>query len=310
MNTLTVFNVQRFSLHDGPGIRTTVFLKGCPLHCVWCHNPESIEQRPQPALAPERCLVCAECVDACAESVAGPLLPGTDQDERENCIWCGACSRVCPGEARQFLGQEMTVDEVLALAMRDVPYYESSGGGVTFSGGEPLAGPAAPLVLKCLGKLSIRGVHTAVDTCGLVDREILDQAAERADLFLFDLKLADPARHRELTGAGNQLILANLERLLRAGRRVEVRVPLVPGCTDDGPNLQGIADILLRLAGPSGPPPVRLLPYHPTATGKYARLGLNEPLAGLPAPTPEHVEHCAALLASRGLSVTTGGSHE
>ena len=306
MNTATVFNVQRFSLHDGPGIRTTVFLKGCPLTCAWCHNPESMDRRPQPALAPERCLACGQCVAVCSVQVAGPQREDRDED-REACTWCGACGEACPGEARRLLGRVMSAPQLLAEVQRDLPFFASSGGGVTFSGGEPLAEPSAGLVLECLAGLRELGIHTAVDTCGLVQPTVLRRAAELAQLILYDLKLADDQRHRQATGAGNELIVANLERLLARRATVQISIPLVPGWTDDDANLEGLARLLLQVAAPHEPPPVRLLPYHPAGGGKYARLGLEEKLAGVAAPSPEHVDRCAALLAARGLQVTVGG---
>ena len=306
MTSATVFNIQRFSLHDGPGIRTTVFLKGCPLSCPWCHNPESLDSRPQPLLAGARCVHCHRCAAVCEAQVAGPQEPGRAEN-REACTWCGACAQVCPAGAREMVGEQMTASQVVEQALRDRPYFQASGGGVTFSGGEPLFGASAPLVLECLALLRDAGVHTAVDTCGLVSRDVLEEAADLADLILFDLKLADTDRHRAVTGAGNEAILANLQALLRRGANVRISVPLVPGHTDDEANLRDLADILLNLAERKAPPAVRLLPYHPTAGGKYSRLGLAEPLAGVPAPSPEHVARCATLLQNRGLHVTTGG---
>jgi pyruvate formate lyase activating enzyme len=308
MNSAVVFNIQRFSLHDGPGIRTTVFFKGCPLRCLWCHNPESMDVRPEPLISADRCLGCELCVPVCEHGLTGrvDLDPGEHRPTAV-CERCGRCAEACPGGARQMAGESLTAARLLARIRRDDPYYEESGGGVTFSGGEPLAPGAAPVVLECLAALQQAGISTAVDTCGHVASEVLRQAAAYTDLFLFDLKIMDPVRHLQATGQDNGLIQANLRWLLAEGARVWIRVPLIPGYTDDRENLTAVVDFLVRNAGPAGPPPVHLLPWHGIAGNKYLRLGQTDTLSGLP-PMPEReVAIRAGWLEQGGLSVQIGG---
>lgn len=300
MSTATVFNIQRFSLHDGPGIRTTVFLKGCPLACPWCHNPESRDPRPQLALHPDRCLDCEACVAVCDHGTAGPL----GASSSGTCTACGACADACPAGARDLLGCTWTTAELLDEVLRDGAFYGTTGGGVTFSGGEPLTAANAPFVLACLAELRRRGVPTAVDTCGHVDTDTLLEAAGLTDLVLYDLKLMDDAEHRRVCGVGNGRIHDNLRRLGRMATEVRVRVPLVPGLTDTAANLEAVAGFV---AGLPGQPTVHLLPYHGTGADKYGRLGLSYELAGTETPGPEDLARAARALTDHGLNVTCGG---
>jgi pyruvate formate lyase activating enzyme len=305
MTSAVVFNVQRFSLHDGPGIRTTVFLKGCPLRCTWCHNPESLDPRPEPLLKAERCLGCERCAPACSRELAGPLDPLTAANRPDaRCVRCGDCAEACPTGARELVGRTLTAAELVAEVLRDAPYHAETGGGVTFSGGEPLAPANAPFVTACLADLRRRGVHTALDTCGHVPTDTLLDAATLADLVLWDLKLVDDAAHRRHTGVGVGLIHANLRALAARGIPVRVRVPLVPGITDGEDNLAAIGRFV---AGLPGRVPVDLLPYHATARDKYARLGRDYPLAGIPAHGVEEMGRKAAVLSGFGLDVNCGG---
>jgi pyruvate formate lyase activating enzyme len=308
MSTATVFNIQRFSLHDGPGIRTTVFLKGCPLTCLWCHNPESMDGRPEPSVAAARCIGCELCAPVCGHALTGrvDLDPAANRPD-ETCERCGQCADICPGGARQMLGCSYGADELLAEIQRDGVYHEESGGGVTFSGGEPLAPASAPLVLECLAALKAARIHTAVDTCGFVEPEILRRAAELADLFLFDLKIMDPERHRQATGRDNELIHENLKMLLSMGCQVWVRVPLIPGWTDDRLNLEAVAGFLVENCSGRELPPVHLLPFHAIAGDKYQRLGRADLLAETPPLTDHEIETRAGWLQAYGLTVRVGG---
>ncbi len=302
MNTAVVFNVQRFSIHDGPGVRTTVFLKGCPLSCPWCHNPEGRHPEPELLLDPSRCLACGACLAVCPSGAAGPL----DRPSGGICTRCGACVEACPTGARELAGRAVTVPELMDEIRRDAPYFAASGGGVTFSGGEPLAAANVPFLLECLEACGSAGLHRAVDTCGQVDPDDLQAVAAGADLILYDLKVADPQRRPVILGAdGGDLIRSNLRALCTAGRRVWIRVPLVPGLTDGDANLDAIAELVAELPGP---PPVQLLPYHSIARDKYARLGRNYPLRDLAAPDPVRVEDAAGRLRAHGLDVAVGGS--
>ena len=295
-----VFNVQRASFHDGPGIRTTVFLKGCPLRCPWCHNPEGIAFAAEVLINQARCLGCGRCAAACKRP-GGPLPAGAAIGS-DGCTGCLKCAAACPARAREIAGRRWSAAEVVAEVVRDRMTYEESGGGVTFSGGEPLAQPV--FLLACLEACRRAGLHTAVDTCGVAPREVVLAAAERADLLLWDVKTLDPERHLALTGAPLAPILANLAAAARSGTAIWLRVPVVPGFTDGEAGLAAIA----RLAAAT--PNVRrlsLLPYHRTAAGKRARLGRGDALAGTAEPPRARMEALAALVAPAGIATTIGG---
>lgn len=305
MTTTTILNLQRFSLHDGPGIRTTVFMKGCPLSCAWCHNPESMDPRPEVMIKDDRCIGCDQCAPVCGPGIAGRL----DMDPQvnrpdETCERCGACADTCPAEARQRAGRTMCVEEVVAEVGRDRAYYVESGGGVTFSGGEPLTTVNAGFTLQALKECRRAGLHTAVDTCGHVSREALLEAGARADIILYDLKIMDSDRHRAATGAGNERILQNLQTLSRAGADIRVRVPLIPGLTDDAHNLEMIARFVKALPGRH---PIHVLPYHGTARDKYGRLGKTYGLDDVTAPDETAVAVAVGRVRAFGSDVFVGG---
>jgi len=289
-----LFDVQRYSIHDGPGIRTTVFLKGCPARCLWCHNPESQSFVPQVLVVETRCISCGSCARACPR---GAPPPGSSL-----CTACGACVEACPSGARQLAGREATVSELMEEVLRDRLFYDESGGGVTFSGGEPLAQPEflAALLAACRAA----SLHTAVDTCGAAPRQRLLALTPLVDLFLFDVKLVDDARHRALTGLPAGPILDNLRALAAAGARLWVRVPVIPGYTDAEADLAATAALL---AGLPGIGKVCLLPYHATGARKTARLGRSYPLGELAPPPAGRLESLAALFRGRGLAVQIGG---
>jgi len=297
----TVFDIRKYSVHDGPGIRTTVFLKGCPLDCWWCHNPESQSSAPEPMLRPNLCIACDECIAVCSEGAIART-GGRLTWDRELCVSCGDCAEACLAGAREMAGREMTVSAVLAEIERDRLFYEESGGGVTFSGGEPL------LQWRFLGEL-LRAcrdldLHTTLDTSGFAAWEVFEHVLPYTDLVLYDLKHTDPERHRQVTGAPLAPIVRNLERLSARGVPIWLRVPLVPGINDDEANLRRVGELAARL------PAVRqigLLAYHPTAAGKYERLGRPYRLPDTLAPSDEQMEAAANLLRSYGLVVKVGG---
>ena len=289
-----VFNVQRYSLHDGPGIRTTVFLKGCPARCLWCHNPESQAFGPEVIRVETRCASCGTCEAVCPH---GAPPPGSGL-----CTACGDCVEACPAGARELVGRETAVDEVMAEVLRDRIFFQESGGGVTFSGGEPLA--QLEFLRALLEAARGHGLHTAVDTCGFAPREALLGLVPLVDLFLFDVKLIDDARHRELTGLPTGPILDNLRALVAAHPSVWIRVPIVPGHTDDEADVAAIAALVDEL------PRVRhvsLLPFHATGGAKARRLGRPAPLESLAPPPPEKMETLADFFRERGLAVSIGG---
>ena len=281
-----VFDVQRFSLHDGPGIRTVVFLKGCPLRCAWCANPESQRAAPEIAWFEILCAGCGRCAEACSRSAIG-MDGGRPRTDRRVCTACGDCAAACSRGARRLMGREVTVAEIMAEVRRDAPFFRRSGGGVTFSGGEPLTQPA--FLLECLQRCRRWGYHTAVETCGQARWDDLREAASVTDLFLYDIKELDSERHAGLTGLGNELILENLEKLLETGADVTIRVPVVPGANDDRASLEALAAFV---AGHPSLHRVELLPGHALAAHKYAALDLAPP--ELEKPDPTALERVAA----------------
>ena len=299
-----VFDVKRFAIHDGPGIRTTVFLKGCPLSCAWCHNPESQRREPELLVRSERCVACGTCVSACPNgAIARQSSRAKPETDRSRCTGCGACVTACIPRARTVVGQARSVDDLLAEIERDTLFYDQSGGGVTLSGGEPLAQQefASELLRRCRSQR----IHTAVDTCGFADEAALAAVAEETDLFLYDVKLLDDERHRRWTGASNEKILRNLERLARDGKRIWVRYPLVPGINDSERDLAEFGRFVARCPGVEA---VQVLPYHAAGERKFDHLGRRFSLGDVRQPDPEMVENAAAVVrAAAGIAVTIGG---
>ena len=273
--TALVFNIMRFATHDGPGIRTTVFFKGCPLSCQWCHNPESQHFQPEILLFEERCRHCGECLDQCPAHAAQP--------NDAACLRCGHCAEICRAEARQLAGRPMGLSQLLAEIEKDVVFFDESSGGVTLSGGEPLAQPG--FVAALLDACRERGIHTVLETCGYARPDTFCNVATLADLVFFDLKLMTAAGHRQYTGLSNAVILQNLEDLIALERPVIVRIPLIPGINDTPGEVERFARYLGRFPGV----PVELLPYHRTGAAKYARLRRDYMLKDVPSPSADAV---------------------
>lgn len=297
----TVLRIERFAIHDGPGIRTTVFMKGCPLRCAWCHSPESQALQPEFMPRPDRCVRCLACAGACPFHAATPAADGGPLAPPE-CTTCGACADACPTGARELVGRTMSPDVLMAEIERDRIFYDESGGGVTFSGGEPLMQPVflANMASACRAS----GIHVAIETCGQVDTRALVAVARDTDLFLFDLKLMDERRHREYTGASNVRILRNLERLTQIGANIRVRFPLVPGVNDDDENVRATGALLASL----GLTRIDVLPYHRAGLAKYDRLQRPYGLPQTQPPTADRQTHVVRLLESCGLIVQPGGA--
>ena len=274
-----ISDIKHFAVHDGDGIRTTVFFKGCPLKCVWCHNPESIDFKPQVAYYENKCIDCGECVSVCP-SGAHKIAREGHIFERDLCVACGKCEKACLGEALKFYGKEMTVDELLPLLLEDKEFYETSGGGVTLSGGECLM--QADFCAELLKKLKEIGINTAVDTCGFVPKESIDKVLPYADTFLYDIKAIDADVHIRCTGKSNKLILENIKYIDSLNKSIEVRIPYVPNYNDN--QIKQIADFLKGLKNSIK---VRVLPYHNYAGSKYEALDME---SSLPTKLPDEEE--------------------
>lgn len=285
-----IFEIKRFAVHDGNGIRTTVFFKGCPLKCVWCHNPEGIDFSPELAYYESKCIGCGECVSVCPEGAHGIFRNGHTID-REKCVGCGKCADVCIGNALTFYGREMSVSEVMAKLLEDREFYENSGGGVTLSGGECLM--QADFCTELLKRLKEQGIHTAVDTCGYVSKSILDKVIPYTDIFLYDIKAIDEDVHIRCTGKPNRIILDNIKYLDKKGKKTEVRIPYVPGYNDD--QIEKIAELLSGLKHLTK---VRVLPYHRYAAGKYDALNMENSLPDT-IPSKEMIDAAEKVFADR-----------
>ena len=289
-----IFEIKRFAVHDGDGIRTTVFFKGCPLKCVWCHNPEGLSGEAELAYFSHKCIACGECVAVCPAG-AHAIEGGTHHFYREKCIACGHCEAVCLGNALSFYGKEYTVEALLPLLLQDKEFYDNSGGGVTLSGGECLL--YADFCAALLKGLKEKGVHTAVDTCGMVSKATLDKVLPYTDIFLYDIKAISEAVHKICTGQVNGQILENLLYLDEKGAMVEIRIPYVP-CFNDC-EMEKIGEFLSRLRGGIK---VRVLAYHNLAGAKYIGLGLENRLPQC-LPTAEEIEKVRQRLKAYGLPV-------
>jgi len=287
-----VFNIQRFSINDGPGIRTTVFLKGCMLNCIWCHNPESKSPKPQLMLQESRCIGCGTCLQACPEHLHSISSTGAHLIRREDCKACGSCAEACIG-ALEISGKEMSVDEILDQVEKDRVFYGNSGGGMTVSGGDPLYRPKFLLALVKGAKA--RGLHTCIETSGFGKWEDIQALLPYVDLFLWDVKECDSQRHKEYTGVPNERILENLHKLNEAGAKVILRCPIIPGFNDRSEHLTFIAELAEKLSCVQR---VDVEPYHPLGKSKSESLGEQYALENLTFPEDETVKGWIDAIAS------------
>ena len=271
---IRIFNIQKFSLNDGPGIRTTVFFKSCMLNCLWCHNPESKEFKKQLLLDFEKCVGCGECARACTRHHFNP----EHTIDRDNCSACGKCIDVCAG-ALELIGYDMSVSEIMSEVMRDKLFYDNSNGGITLSGGDPLAQPDGALAL--LKEAKECGLHTCVETCGYAQWKKVEAVSEFTDLFLWDFKESDNTLHKQYTGVSNMLILENLKRLNELGAEIVLRCPIIPSKNDRAEHFKAIANLAEAYSSIKR---VEILPYHPLGQAKNNRLGQKDPLEGISFP--------------------------
>lgn len=304
--TAPIFNIQTYSIHDGPGIRVTVFEKGCPLRCLWCANPESNLATPQLMTYVSKCTGCGSCVPACPHGAIHVEVRGEKAREvtdRTLCVDCGACVSVCPAQAREIAGEKKTVREVLDKVLRDRLFMEASGGGMTVSGGECLMHPDFTEALLYAAKQE--GLHTAVESCSFASRAVVDQVFRYVDLALLDVKHMDSAKHEEYTGVPNEQILENIKHVYHDLKvPVIVRVPTIPGYNDSDENIAATAKFALEELGPDVA--VHLLPYHRMGESKNESLGKDMNMA-IDIPSNEHMEHLKAIVESYGLKSQIGG---
>jgi pyruvate formate lyase activating enzyme len=267
-----IFDIQPYAIYDGPGIRTTIFFKGCPLTCSWCHNPESQRKAPEVSYAADRCTGCGCCVEECPTGSLS-LVSGAIVRDRTTCTACGACARVCPGGAAELIGKDVEPAYIVSQVTGDKPFFDKSGGGVTISGGEPTMQP--DFLFETLSLIKENGIHTALETSGYFNDDLVPELVRYADLFLFDIKHTDSDLHKKFTGVRSEPILKNFRRLTKSlpdGRLIP-RIPLIPGCNTDEKSIDGMIDFFQE-AGHNGP--VHLMPYNPLAKSKYEKVGMEK----------------------------------
>ena len=297
-----IFDIKRYSINDGPGIRATIFFKGCPLNCLWCHNPESISPKVQKLFTVSKCIGCGECCRICPVQACTLTADGVVTD-KGLCTLCGKCAEVCPTLATEMSGRYRSVGELMEVIEKERPFFDESGGGVTLSGGEPLLYPN--FVLELLVACGERQIHRAIDTSGYVEADTLLRVAEHTELFLYDLKMIDVEKHKRYTGVDNALILENLQVLSEAGADIQVRIPLIGGVNDDEESVRQSAAFVAGLAGEKKE--VSLLPFHDVARGKDEKLGQARDLSVLVEPTQEDVKRAVDVYNAFGLCVKIGG---
>ncbi|MCF0160281.1 MAG: glycyl-radical enzyme activating protein [Bacteroidaceae bacterium] len=300
-----IFDIKRFAIHDGPGIRVTVFLKGCPLHCVWCHNPEGISPLPQKLYIQKKCIGCGSCIEACPTGALQLTPDGIRPVTEVECLLCGRCAEACPTLALELCGRDYELTELMRLIEKDREVMAESDGGVTLCGGEPLMQPE--LTRTILTELGKRGFHRCVDTTLFCPPEVVESVLPLTELFLVDLKHTDSATHRQWTGVPNERIRSNITLLSERNADFWIRIPLIEGVNADDTNLRRSAEFLANL--PHKPIQINLLPYHDIGKGKHERLGTTYNPDGrfMQTPTAERQAQCLRLFAEYGLTAQIGG---
>lgn len=296
-----VFDIKRYAIHDGPGIRTTVFFKGCPLRCKWCHNPESLSSEPEHGIQQKRCIACCRCVEECPNE-AIEWVDGKGVTETAKCVLCGRCVEVCGAGAREILGYYTSADKIMQVIDKDIVFYDQSSGGVTFSGGEPLMQP--DFLVELLSKCKKKEIHTTVDTSCYAKHDILESVSKNTDLFLCDLKHMDSEKHKMFTGIGNDEIIENIRWLVSAGKEIIIRIPLIPSFNDDAPSIEALSCFVQTLESIDR---VDILPYNKGGIEKARRLLSNYDLMEFEAQCDETVSEKMRILEKLGFEVRKGG---
>jgi len=296
-----IFNIQRYSIHDGPGIRTVVFFKGCPLRCLWCSNPESQRNMPEILYSNVKCKNCNKCISICPTKAIQDD-EGEKVIDRSLCNNCGKCVEICPNEALEIVGQLMTVEEVMREVEKDLVFYRSSGGGVTLSGGECICYPEFSISL--LKECYKGAIHTAIETSGFQKWDILKGILQYVDLVLYDLKCIDPIKHVQFTGVDNKIILENAQKIASEKISMIIRIPIIPGYNDSNENIKASAEFVTKLKGVNK---IELLPYHRLGEYKYKKLGRKYKLESLSPPSKGHMQELSSIIESYGLEVQIGG---
>jgi len=296
----TIVNVQKYSVHDGPGIRTTIFFKGCPLKCWWCHNPESLNPSEEIVQCSEKCTGCGRCVSKCSED-AIHIKNGDPFVELEKCKLCGKCAEFCISEAREHIGKVVSVGDIMDKIKKDIIFYEESGGGVTFSGGEPLM--HSEFLNETLKRCKVLGINTTVDTCGYAAWERFEKIQDKVDLFLYDLKIFNDEKHIKYTGVSNAVILENLKKLSDLGKDIYIRMPIIRGINDDDEHIDGSVDFISKLNIKQ----VNILPYHRFGMDKYQKLSMSYKLSGDEKPLDKTIDKIVKKFRNRNIKVKVGG---
>jgi len=300
MKSCLLFNIQKFSLHDGPGIRTTIFFKGCPLKCRWCHNPEGLNNKIEMLYNRDKCTLCGECIKRCPKS-AIQMINNRIETDMSKCNLCDECTHYCIHGAREIAGKEYSIDEIVKIALKDKIFYEESKGGVTLSGGEPVM--QIDCVEELLKRLKKENIHTAVDTSGIMPFKYYEQIYKYTDLFLFDIKLIDKEKHKKFTGLSNSIILDNLRKLSKIHNNINIRLPIIEGVNADDEHINAFINLIRGL----GIKDINLLPYHDISRHKYKKLNMEYDGLEMSVPTSEKMENFKLRLEDEGYTVKIGG---